>query len=156
MGYPQPLLWFIFGFFKKHHYNFYNKYMWKNVHQVYGARIRTHNHKTRAPVKCCYVTLWSVLMVPPFTVAYLFVCLFVHVSFSSVCFCSIFALFLSKKFSVFRESFEKVQSFNVFPLSLTKLCYFWIISRGLTIIGWNSFKTDLHWCFWQRCFRRRS
>ena len=30
-------------FSNKHHYNFYNKFMWKNVHPVYGAGIRTHD-----------------------------------------------------------------------------------------------------------------
>ena len=30
---------------------FYNKYMWKNVHPVYGAGIRTHN-------------LWNVSLLP--------------------------------------------------------------------------------------------
>ena len=33
---------FIFGLFKQT-LQFYNKYMWKNVHPVYGAGIRTHN-----------------------------------------------------------------------------------------------------------------
>ena len=27
----------------KHNYNFYNKYMWKNVHLEYDAGIQTHN-----------------------------------------------------------------------------------------------------------------
>ena len=36
----QPGLFF---FKKKHHYNFYNKYMWKNVHPVFGAGIRTYD-----------------------------------------------------------------------------------------------------------------
>ena len=122
MGYPQPLLWFIFGFFKKHHYNFYNKYMWKNVHPVYGARIRTHNHKTRAPVKCCYVTLWSVLMVPPFTVAYLFV----HVSFSSVCILAtvfvLFLLYFCQKSFQFSEKALKKSSLSMFFLCLLQNC----------------------------------
>ena len=30
-------------FSNKHYYKFYNKFMWKNVHPVYGAGIRTHN-----------------------------------------------------------------------------------------------------------------
>ena len=34
---------FIIGLSSKHHYNFYNKYMCKNVHPVYGAVIWTHN-----------------------------------------------------------------------------------------------------------------
>ena len=37
-----PSFSFIFVFSSKHN-NFYNKYMWKNVHPVYGAGIRTHN-----------------------------------------------------------------------------------------------------------------
>ena len=31
------------SFSNKHHNNFYNKYMWKNIHPVYGAEIRTHD-----------------------------------------------------------------------------------------------------------------
>ena len=38
----QPLLR-LFSVFSSKQYNFYNKTMWKNVHPVYGARIRTHN-----------------------------------------------------------------------------------------------------------------
>ena len=38
-------------FSNKHHHDFYNKYMWKNVHLVFGARIRTHN-------------LWSMSLLP--------------------------------------------------------------------------------------------
>ena len=39
-----PGLFFIyFRLFSSKHYNFYNKYMWNNVHPVYGARIRTHD-----------------------------------------------------------------------------------------------------------------
>ena len=38
------LFYHLFSVFSnKHHYNFCNKYMWKNVHPVYGARIRTHD-----------------------------------------------------------------------------------------------------------------
>ena len=33
---------FIFVFSNKYHYNFYTTYMWKNVHPVYSAGIRTH------------------------------------------------------------------------------------------------------------------
>ena len=33
---------FIFVFSNKN-YNFYNKYVWNNVHRVYGAGIRTHD-----------------------------------------------------------------------------------------------------------------
>ena len=40
---PTPASFsFIFGLFKQTT-NFYNKYMWKNVHPVYGAGIQTHN-----------------------------------------------------------------------------------------------------------------
>ena len=42
MGQPRPLFR-LFSIFSNKHYNFYNKYMWKNVHPVYGAGIRTHN-----------------------------------------------------------------------------------------------------------------
>ena len=41
MGQPGLFL-FIFGLFKQT-LQFYNKYMWKNVHPVYGAGIRTHD-----------------------------------------------------------------------------------------------------------------
>ena len=43
MGQPRPLFRLFVVFSKKHQYNFYNKYMWKNVHLVYGAGIWTHN-----------------------------------------------------------------------------------------------------------------
>ena len=33
----------LFSVFSNKQYNFYNKYMWKNVHPVYGAGIQTHN-----------------------------------------------------------------------------------------------------------------
>ena len=41
----QPGLFFVYFsvFSNKHHFNFYNKYMWKNVHPVYGAGIWTCN-----------------------------------------------------------------------------------------------------------------
>ena len=40
----NPGLFCLFSVFSnKHHYNFYNKYMWKNVHSVYGAGIYTHD-----------------------------------------------------------------------------------------------------------------
>ena len=41
----NPGLFFVYfrSFSKKHQYNFYKKSMWKNVHPVYGARIRSHN-----------------------------------------------------------------------------------------------------------------
>ena len=42
---PTPASFsFIFGLFQTNITNFYNKYMWKNVHPVYGAEIRTHNN----------------------------------------------------------------------------------------------------------------
>ena len=41
MGQPRPLFR-LFLVFSNKHYNFYNKYMWKNVHPVYGPGIRTH------------------------------------------------------------------------------------------------------------------
>ena len=37
----QPLA--LFRLFSVFSNNFYNKFMWKNVHPVYGAGIRTHN-----------------------------------------------------------------------------------------------------------------
>ena len=42
IGQPRPLFRLCLVFSNKH-YNYYNKYMWKNVHLVYGARIRTHD-----------------------------------------------------------------------------------------------------------------
>ena len=39
----QPGLLFVYFRSFQKHYNFYNKYMWKNVHPVYGAGIQTHN-----------------------------------------------------------------------------------------------------------------
>ena len=42
MGNPRPLF-NLFSVFFKRHYNFYNKFMWKNVHPVYGTGIQTHN-----------------------------------------------------------------------------------------------------------------
>ena len=36
-------LFCLFSVFLIKQYNFYNKYMWKNVHPVYGARIWTHD-----------------------------------------------------------------------------------------------------------------
>ena len=39
MGKP----WALFRLFLVFSNNFYNKFMWKNVHPVYGAGIRTHN-----------------------------------------------------------------------------------------------------------------
>ena len=39
----QPSLFFrLFSVFSNKIYNFYYKFMWKNVHPVYGAGIRTH------------------------------------------------------------------------------------------------------------------
>ena len=34
-----------FSVFSNKHYNFYNKYLWKNVHPVYIAGIQTHDLK---------------------------------------------------------------------------------------------------------------
>ena len=42
MGHLWPLFCLFLAFSNKQ-YNFYHKSMWKNVHPVYGARIRTHN-----------------------------------------------------------------------------------------------------------------
>ena len=42
MGQPQPLFR-LFSVFQTNITNFYNKYMWKNAHPVYGAGIRTHD-----------------------------------------------------------------------------------------------------------------
>ena len=36
-GQPLPLFRLFSVFSSKHQYNFYNKYMWKNVQPVYGA-----------------------------------------------------------------------------------------------------------------------
>ena len=41
MGQPRPLFC-LFSVFSNKQYNFYNKYMWKNVHPVYSAGIQTH------------------------------------------------------------------------------------------------------------------
>ena len=35
--------------FSNTNYNFYNKYMWKNVHPVNGPGIRTHNLWNKSP-----------------------------------------------------------------------------------------------------------
>ena len=43
MGQPRPLFHLFSVFSNKHHYNSYNKYMWKKVHPVYGAGIWTHD-----------------------------------------------------------------------------------------------------------------
>ena len=43
MGQPRPLFSLFLVFSNKHHYNFYNKYVWKNVHPVYCTGIRTHD-----------------------------------------------------------------------------------------------------------------
>ena len=51
MDQPRPLFPLFSVSSSKHHYNFYNKYMWKNVHPVYGAGIRTHD-------------LWNVSLFP--------------------------------------------------------------------------------------------
>ena len=41
---PTPASFsFIFVFSNNHHYDFYNKYMWKNFHPIHGAVNRTHN-----------------------------------------------------------------------------------------------------------------
>ena len=42
MGQPRHLFRLFFVFSNKH-YNFYKKYMWKNVHLVYSAEIWTHD-----------------------------------------------------------------------------------------------------------------
>ena len=53
-------VFFIYFVFSNKHYNFYNKYTWKNVHPVYAAGIQTtyfrtwvssHNHSTRQPAQ---------------------------------------------------------------------------------------------------------
>ena len=50
MDQPRPLF-HLFLVFSNKHYNFYNNYMWKNVHPVYGAGIQTHD-------------LWNVSLFP--------------------------------------------------------------------------------------------
>ena len=45
MGQQWPLF-HLFLVFSTKHYNFYNNYMWKNVHPVYGAVIRTHERES--------------------------------------------------------------------------------------------------------------
>ena len=50
MGQQWPLF-HLFLVFSTKHYNFYNNYMWKNVHPVYGAGIQTHD-------------LWNVSLFP--------------------------------------------------------------------------------------------
>ena len=43
-NWANPSLFFcLFSVFSNKQYNFYNKYMWKNVHPVYGAGIWTHD-----------------------------------------------------------------------------------------------------------------
>ena len=41
----NPGLFFVYfgSFSNQHHYNFYNKYMWKKFHRIYGAGIQTHD-----------------------------------------------------------------------------------------------------------------
>ena len=39
----QPGLFFHFLVFSDKYCNFYDKYMWKNVHPIYSARIRTND-----------------------------------------------------------------------------------------------------------------
>ena len=46
MGQPRPLFR-LFSVFSNKQYNFYNKYMSKNIHPVYGAGIQTHNLQKR-------------------------------------------------------------------------------------------------------------
>ena len=55
-----PGLFFVYFVFSNKHNNVYNKFIGKNYHPVYGARIRTHdlqdissshNHKTMAPAQ---------------------------------------------------------------------------------------------------------
>ena len=48
MGQPQPLFVY-FRSFQTNITNIYNKYMWKNVHPVYGAGIRTHDLWNESP-----------------------------------------------------------------------------------------------------------
>ena len=41
---PTPASFlFLFSVFSNKQYNFYNKWMWKNVHPVYGAGIWTYD-----------------------------------------------------------------------------------------------------------------
>ena len=42
VGQSRPLFVYFRSFSNKQ-YKFYNKYIWKNVHPISGARIRTHN-----------------------------------------------------------------------------------------------------------------
>ena len=42
MAQPRPLFR-LFSVYSNKHYNFYNIYMWKNVHSVYSAGIQTHD-----------------------------------------------------------------------------------------------------------------
>ena len=45
---PASFIVYFWAFSNKHHYNFYSKLMWKNVHPVYGAGIRTHDLQNRS------------------------------------------------------------------------------------------------------------
>ena len=45
MGQARSLLLFIFGLFKQN-WHFYRKYMWKNVHPVYGFELTTFEHES--------------------------------------------------------------------------------------------------------------
>ena len=53
--------------FSNKQYNFYNKSLWKNVHPVYGAGIRTHDlsnmrHLLNGPIQLfCFMNLLSVI-----------------------------------------------------------------------------------------------
>ena len=40
---PASFIVYFWVFSNKHHYNFYNNYMWKNAHSVYSAGIWTHD-----------------------------------------------------------------------------------------------------------------
>ena len=50
----------------KHHHNFYNKYMWKNIHPVFGPRIRTHNMSLPPPITTGPGLLPCVILLLPF------------------------------------------------------------------------------------------
>ena len=44
LNWANPGLFYcLFSVFSNKYYNFYNKYMWKNVHPVYSVGIRTHD-----------------------------------------------------------------------------------------------------------------
>ena len=55
---PRPLFHLFLVFSNKHHYNFYNKLMWKNVRPVYSAGIWTHDLQNMSLL----VNFWNIFL----------------------------------------------------------------------------------------------